>query len=636
MRGTKYTAIALLLGAIAFNGLALPTASAAAADPAAKVPVTIGAGETYVIKGLDSTATPAIRVVQNPHALVVGAEAGEWQIKTTRSDGQTVTYDIAISGVGSPISHPLKPSTAPPAMSDMGLTGSDAKSAPPSPLSAPGALDRGSGPIKTSSATTASAAGSIAPPAASAAASSSTLVPVAAPAPPPASAMSAPMPSSPLPMMAEAAPSVPASGAAPSGVMATQSSALQAPPEKFHTDPLAGPPIAPTEAPNGVSRRSYLPDYGIDLMADTSEIYDFPTRITRVSIADSNIADIQVINPFQINLVGHQPGFTTLAVWDAQGHYLQRQVRVDRDGKEQVLLNVIVAELNRSRIEDQGTNFAVALTHLGLSLVSLPGQVATPFSPQSQIITQATAGVGAVATSPPPGTIPPGGQLTNMLLSQNITYAVAGQNNNVNSAAFFQYLEQHQLAKVLAEPHLLANSGEKAQFLSGGEIPIVIAQALNTSIVFKQFGTSVVFVPTVVGGNDIELAVKPEVSAPDYAHGVQLFGFTVPAFITRRAETFVRLHNLQTLIIAGLILDNKIEQVNKVPYLGDIPYLGGLARKTEYTDNKTDLVMSVTPQIVTPLPDNGQVALPVDRGPLTREEVRTERVYPPDASRPRF
>jgi pilus assembly protein CpaC len=390
------------------------------------------------------------------------------------------------------------------------------------------------------------------------------------------------------------------------------------------------------EAPNGVQRRSYLPDYGVDLMANTSTVFDFPARITRVSIADSKIADIQVINPFQINLVGHQPGFTTLAVWDSQGHYLQRQIRVDRDGKQQVLLNVIVAELNRSRIEDQGTNFAVALTHLGLSLASLPGQVATPWSPQSQIITQATAGVGAVATSPPPGTIPPGGSLSNMLLSQNITYAVAGQNNNVNSAAFFQYLEQHQLAKVLAEPHLLANSGEKAQFLSGGEIPIVIAQALNTSIVFKQFGTSVVFVPTVVGADDIELAVKPEVSEPDYAHGVQLFGFTVPAFITRRAETFVRLHNLQTLIIAGLILDTKIEQVNKVPYLGDIPYLGGLARKTEYTDNKTDLVMSVTPQIVTPLPDNGQVALPVDRGPLTRGEIRTERVYPTDAARPRF
>ena len=99
----------------------------------------------------------------------------------------------------------------------------------------------------------------------------------------------------------------------------------------------------------------------------------------------------------------------------------------------------------------------------------------------------------------------------------------------------------------------MANSGEKAEFLSGGEIPIVLAQALNTSIVFKEFGVSVIFVPTVIGKDDILLEVKPEVSQPDFAHGVSLFGFTVPAFVTRRAQTFVRLKNNQMLIIAGLL-----------------------------------------------------------------------------------
>ena len=123
--------------------------------------------------------------------------------------------------------------------------------------------------------------------------------------------------------------------------------------------------------------------------------------------------------------------------------------------------------------------------------------------------------------------------------------------------ALFQYLENHNMAKILAQPRLLANTGEKAKFLSGGEIPIVIAQALNTSIVFKEFGTKVTFVPTVVGVNEVELLVQPEVSEPDYAHGVQLFGFQVPAFVTRRAETQVRLHDNQTLIIAGLILHEK-------------------------------------------------------------------------------
>ena len=192
--------------------------------------------------------------------------------------------------------------------------------------------------------------------------------------------------------------------------------------------------------------------------------------------------------------------------------------------------------------------------------------------------------------------MPTGGALIPLLLSQGATYGIAAQNSNVAANALFQYLENHNMAKILAEPRLLANTGEKAKFLSGGEIPIVVAQALNTSIVFKEFGTKVTFVPTVVGVNDIELLVQPEVSEPDYAHGVELFGFQVPAFVTRRAETQVRLRDNQTLIVAGLILHEKKEIIQKVPYLGDVPYLGGLFKTTEWEDTETDLVMSVTPR----------------------------------------
>jgi pilus assembly protein CpaC len=223
-----------------------------------------------------------------------------------------------------------------------------------------------------------------------------------------------------------------------------------------------------------------------------------------------------------------------------------------------------------------------------------------------------------------------------LLLSPNLTYGLAAQNSNVSWQGFFQFLEQHNLGKVLAEPHLLANSGEKAKFLSGGEIPIVIAQALNSTIVFKTFGTSIEFIPTVVGRDDIELLVKPEVSEPDYTHGVQLFGFTVPAFVTRRAETMARLKDRQTLIIAGLILHEKLSQVQKVPYLGDIPYVSGLFRNTYWSNKESDLVMSVTPEIVRPLPPAGQVYLPTSRGDLTPQEIETRRVEPPDAARPRF
>jgi pilus assembly protein CpaC len=130
--------------------------------------------------------------------------------------------------------------------------------------------------------------------------------------------------------------------------------------------------------------------------------------------------------------------------------------------------------------------------------------------------------------------------------------------------------------------------------------------------------------------------VKPEVSEPDYAHGVQLFGFAVPAFVTRRAETMARLKDRQTLIIAGLILHEKASQVQKVPYLGDIPYISGLFRTTYWSNKESDLVMSVTPEIVRPLPPTGQVYLPTSRGELTPDEIKTKPIEPADPARPRF
>ncbi len=370
-------------------------------------------------------------------------------------------------------------------------------------------------------------------------------------------------------------------------------------------------------------------------MMGTSQVIDFQRRVTRISVADSKDCRRAGNRSFQLNLIAHQPGFTTLAVWDANGRYEERTVRIDASGRQQVMLNTIVAELDRSKLENQGINLSVAFSKMGLSLVGLPGTVATPYTSNTSLQSSSSAGSLAGTTSPA-GVLGAGGQIIPLLLSSTMTYGLAAQNADVMWQAFFQFLEQHSLGKILAEPHLLANSGEKAKFLSGGEIPIVIAQALNSTIVFKTFGTSVEFIPTVVGRDDIELLVKTEVSEPDFAEGVNLFGFTVPAFVTRRAETMVRLTDRQTLIIAGLILHEKTSEVQKVPYLGDIPWVRNLFHTTSYSDQETDLVMSVTPEIIRPLPPGGQVFLPTNRGELTADEIKTKPIEPPDAARPRF
>jgi pilus assembly protein CpaC len=592
--------------------------------------LSLNAGESYVINNVSPGDAPAVNVITNPHALIVhneepgkvtllGTEAGEWTVQVKTTDGNSIKYDVTVkSSANADINHP---GTAPGA-----ITGTGATTGTAAPIVAK--MDAGTGPVgSSSSATSASSPGAITGTTTSeTAAVNSSSAPATSSASVPASVTPpAPVSHSTFDFGPTAAASYAPAPPGPSSQ--TASAALSN--ERFRVDPsvsLSGGELHSGAISGG---RHYLPEDSVQLQTGTSRIIDFATKLRRVSIADTNVADIQVINPFQVNLIGHKPGFTTLAIWDQSGQYQERPVRIDPNGKQQVLLNTMVAELDRNNIENQGTNLSAALPRLGLSIVGLPGAVATPYSPSTSVVTP--FGIASTGAS-----LAPPGSLNGLLLSQGLTYGVAAGNNNYSLQGFFQYLESHQLAKILAQPHLLANSGEEAKFLSGGEIPIVIAQALNTSIVFKQFGTSVEFVPTVVGKNDIQLLVKPEVSEPDYAHAVNLFGFTVPAFVTRRAETLVQLKDNQTLIIAGLILHEKKTVIDKVPYLGDLPYAGGLFRNTSYTNSETDLVMSVTPQIVQPLPDGAAVYNPTSVPDMTTQQIETRRLAQPDASRPRF
>jgi len=566
-------AAALLLALVLSIASALPLR---AETPPRSQTLNLDRGQSQLIDHLMKDSKPTIRVIDNPHALILhdevpgqvlllGAERGQWEVTVTRDDGLRVAYQVHVAAIAS------------------GST----------------SLDPGTGPITAVA--------------------------------PETNKLDAPVALHPTSATdAFSSDDLRAEAPAPSKVDAMP---IQTADE--YTDKAASvyrdDPRAPTDdAQPDSQERHYLPAEAISMMNGTSQVIDFPQRLRRISISDSSVADVEVITPFELNLIGHKPGFTTLTVWTGQGRYTERQVRVSPDGKQQVLLNCLVAELDRGRIEDQGTNLSIALQNLGVSLVGLPGPVATPYSSQTTLNVSGPAGAtnGSI--------LPNAGNLIPFILSPEMTYGLAAGKGSFQTQAFLQYLENHNMAKILAEPRLLANSGEKAKFLSGGEIPIVVAQALNTSIVFKEFGTKVTFVPTVVGVNDIELLVQPEVSDPDYAHGVQLFGFTVPAFVTRRAETQVRLRDNQTLIVAGLILHEKKETIQKVPYLGDLPYVSGLFRNTNWTDSETDLVMSVNPEIVHPLPSGSQVYLPTARPPLTADEIKTERTDLPDAGRPRF
>ena len=593
------------------------------------VTLDLQAGETYIIHDVDPDTPAVVSFANNTNAFTVkrgGLRAltvftfqpGRGTIQVSVG-GEDLTYRVVVRGLINGV-HPLSPGTAPPALSD--------KDSSTLYGSVPGAKDSGTAGYPGNPGGGPVAATASSPSIGNANEARTTKTETVSPAfPDGAEAPSQyvgsdrrnadPMSANPPAMASQLSPNVAGSTASqwheqPFSVIRRQ----------YSTNPRA---VRPEGYVTNLAfgGRHNLPPDTISITAGTSQVYDFGGPISRVSMANTRVADVQILGTHQLMIVGHQPGFSSLVVWDSQGNYVERQIWTEIAGHQQVMLNAIVAEVDLNRLEQMGANVSIALTKLGLTFVSLPGLVGTPFN-------AASTGIG-------PTSMVPGGSTLPLLFSQNLTYAIAGQNSNVSTFAFFQFLEEHDLGRILARPQLLANSGEKARFLSGGEIPIVITQALTSTIVFKQYGTSVIFVPTVIGSRDIELLVRPEVSKPDYTQGVQLFGFTVPAFVTRRAETRVRLQDNQTLIIAGLIQDDSRATVQKVPYLGDLPLLGALFRQTYWNHEKTELVMAVTPEIVRPLPPGGEVSLPTQRqGPLTPAEVQTRPLVSPDAARPRF
>ena len=186
-------------------------------------------------------------------------------------------------------------------------------------------------------------------------------------------------------------------------------------------------------------------------------------------------------------------------------------------------------------------------------------------------------------------------------------------------AALIDALDQEGLASILAEPNLVAVSGETASFLSGGEFPFPVPQNQNITIEFKQFGISLAFTPTVLSNNLINLRVRPEVSQLDRTNSLTFVvnttsgaTITVPALKTRRAETSIELGSGQSIAIAGLIQSDMANTLGSLPGLGDLPVIGALFRSTAFLKNQSELVITVTPYLIKPADNPHVLKLPTD------------------------
>lgn len=248
---------------------------------------------------------------------------------------------------------------------------------------------------------------------------------------------------------------------------------------------------------------------------------------------------------------------------------------------QQVMLEVKVAEVNRTIAEKLGFDFARAAQKAGSAW------------------TQVMAGVI-------------GGGAANFLTAKNLNADVNMGLPRVTNATFDEgtaFLmdaeKSDELIKILAEPNIVAISGQEASFLVGGEIMLPIPSANQVRLLPKEFGIGVRFTPTVLEEGRIHLKVSPEVSELVSITNVASTGLgqvlAVPTFTTRRVSTTVQLSDGQSLAIGGLLQDDFKEQVKRFPILGEVPVLGALFRSSNFQKKKSELMVIVTPRLIKPL-----------------------------------
>jgi pilus assembly protein CpaC len=325
--------------------------------------------------------------------------------------------------------------------------------------------------------------------------------------------------------------------------------------------------------------------FPLQVTVGQSLVLEMPREVTTVSIADPRIADAAVGSQKTVVVNGKAVGTTSLVVWEEGGTYTLYQVVCGDAGvRNQVLLRCKVAEIDNSKLDQLGTDwtaFVNSVQHLDGSIAGglFMGKIAAP-----------TAVVG------------PSGATDGFL-------KYTKSNGDVQFATIFQAMEQNGIAKTLANPNLVALSGDSASFLSGGEIPVPIAQSSGgvgvngafagaITIEWKQFGVRLLFIPTVLDSQRIRLYVEPEVSALDYNHSVILSGTVVPGVTTRRVTTTVEMKSGEVLIIGGVKSNEDVKTVRKFPILGDIPIINLFFKHTSHTIESRDLVMAVSPEIL--------------------------------------
>jgi len=320
----------------------------------------------------------------------------------------------------------------------------------------------------------------------------------------------------------------------------------------------------------------------IDLPVGRSYPLTTAVSITKVSINNSDIADVIVIGTRELVINAKSAGETDALVWLLNGSRQHFRVSVHSPADRlQIALYVKIAEVRRDFLRNAGLSglYRSGGTRVGTGAFSTDNSI----NPVTGKVNLPAAGFFTVLTD----------------------------FGTKNLLALIDIDEQKGRAKTLAEPNLLAGNKEEATFLAGGELPIPVIQTTgggasgggnvpNVTILYKEFGIKLRFVGEIVSDSLIKLKVAPEVSDLDFTNGILLSGFRIPALRTRRVETTVDVQRDQSMIISGLFNNSQERVRSGIPYLQDLPILGALFSSTRWQNNETELLVVVTPVLVDP------------------------------------
>ena len=409
--------------------------------------------------------------------------------------------------------------------------------------------------------------------------------------------------------------------------------------------------------PSGVAETLTImrgtPSSALEVPMNRAVVVESDVPFAELSIANPGIADISSLSDRTIYVLGKEPGRTTLTILGADGRLITNvdihvtpdiaefkerleqilpgepiEVRTANDG---IVLSGVVSSIARlDRALELAERYAPGAVS---NLMSVGGtqqvmlrvrfaemQRSVSKSLSSSIALQGTALGGDLGIAGGNGTNNNSGAIGN-----TFTGNVPGTNENEGAILFgfnagglevgilLEALESRGVVRTLAEPNLTALSGQEARFLAGGEYPVPVSQDGGAvTIEYKPFGVELNFTPTVVDGDIINLQINAAVSSLDPTNGFSANGFSVDAFRRRETSTTVEMRDGESFAIAGLLSDDFRDLNGQVPWLGDIPVLGALFRSADYARQQTELVIIVTPHLVTPT--RGEVlALPTDR-----------------------